>query len=134
MMLKLSKAEEATLDTHLTALADAYAALGDAVQQFNALMETAWADVQAAQDAFNEVNTEWNTWRWEVGADGRGYFDERSAKWQESDKGTAYEAWIEPYEDETTFPQSELSMPEPVEIEVEDPADEMTRFGTEPET
>jgi hypothetical protein len=68
-----------------------------------------------------------------VGADGRAYLDERLDKWQASDKGKAYEAWIEPYEDETTFPQSELSPPEPVEVETDDPADEMPRFAAEPE-
>jgi hypothetical protein len=58
---------------------------------------------------------------------------ELEEKWQDSDKGKAYEAWIEPYEDDTLFARSELSAPEPAEVEIDDPADEMVPFAAEPE-
>ena len=132
-MQKLSKTEEAQLDTYMAALVEAYEALGAAAETFNAALEEAWAAFAQEQERYNAVVDDWNAWRLQVGADGREYFDERSEKWQESHKGQAYAAWIEPYEDEYLFERSTLESPEPVEIEVNDPTDEMTPFAAGPE-
>jgi hypothetical protein len=70
--------------------------------------------------------------RVQIGADAREYFDGRSEKWQEGDKGQAYAGWMEPYEDEYLFPRSELECPEPVEVEAENPEDGLGTLDVEP--
>ena len=132
-MLKLNQADATTLTAHLEDLAQTYAALTAAVDAFNAAMREAWRAVETVQGSYDALLDEWNTWRLEVGAEGREYFEGRSATWQASPQGQAYAAWIKPYEDEQLFPPCEIEPPDEVQLDITDPADAMARLGTEPE-
>lgn len=131
-MDKLSKTEVAELERLMGLLQAKHEALESAVEAFNDAMSHEWPSVEAAQDEFNAVVDEFTTFRQDVAADIRGSIDERSEKWQDSARGQAFEAWVEPYEDEQLVDQSALECPEPLALDVEAPQDALTVLATEP--
>jgi hypothetical protein len=131
-MQKLTKAEVQEMEKLVAAVAEAYTALDEEVDVFNAAVATHWVDVAVAQTNYNDALEAWNTWRLQVGADGREFFEGRSQKWQESPKGQAYEAWIEPFEHEDAFLPSELEAPDELALEIDDPRDDMYDVAEEP--
>lgn len=88
MAFKLTKAEQATKDEILTQLHDTWDAYSSAVEK--------------AKD-FASVIAERS----------REEFDEKSEKWQESDRGHAANEWIEKWEDDGSF---EVAENEPAEV------------------
>lgn len=60
-----------------------------------AKLEAAATQVQAAIESYNAVLDEVRTFQEEVTNEAQGYFDDRSEKWQEGEKGEAYQAWVD---------------------------------------
>ena len=69
---------------------------------------------------YNEAIQNLNSFIFEIREEMQMYFDDKSEKWQESDKGFAYQEWIENWEVEfeeiENFDEIEL----PVEAELSD--------------
>ena len=94
-MSKLSKEQIARYEAFAKQLGDAKGELENAVLAFNDKIDEAWADVEAAQTAMNEVVQEANAFCQEVADEAQGEFDDRSEKWQEGERGEAVATWIE---------------------------------------
>jgi hypothetical protein len=130
LMTKLDKAAIAERDAVCSQLRDASEALEKALETFNTTLDEAWGAVESALSAYNEVVSDANAWREDIAADMQSYFDERSEKWQQSEKGTGYEAWKQQYDEE--LQTVELEKPDPLELDIEDAAEYLEQLPETP--
>jgi hypothetical protein len=79
----------------------------------------------------NEVLSEGRSWRDNVVQEMQDYYDERSEKWQQSDKGQAHEAWKRQF-DEEELEDVELEKPEPLEPDMADAAELLEQLPETP--
>jgi hypothetical protein len=105
--------------------------LDEAIAKFNDAALDAWGKVDGCREAYNEAIGDANSWKAEVAGDIQEFIDGRSDKWRESDKGSAYEAWREAYEDETE--SVEIDQPEDLSLDEDDAAENLERLPEEVE-
>jgi|SRR5215467_830978 len=118
-MTKLTKAQLTEKQDHETKLEETLDALTAAVTEYNDALEALWEEkIGPALEAYNEAVDAANQWRGDIASDMQNYYDERSEKWQEGDKGSAYSDWKDEWSEE--FDQVELDKPDAVEC---DPTD-----------
>jgi hypothetical protein len=115
-MQKLTKADLAARDALVAGLATRYAALEDAITDFNTQQRKAWAAVKAAQASYNDRIGEANTWMEGIAGDIEVYMAVRSEPWHDRDQGQAYEAWLEAFR----LPLDEIDLDVPDELELLD--------------
>jgi hypothetical protein len=106
-MLKLNKAELDERDTIVQRLNTHKDNVEAAIIAFNEAVETAFNEVESAVNAYNEAIGAANSLKSTLAESARGYFEEKSEKWQEGENGEKYASWIEALEEEI----------EPLEIE-----------------
>jgi len=98
-----------------------------AVDAHNEAVEAAFAPVKEAVDAYNETLDAIRSFYADQESDAQSTFDERSEKWQESDKGQAFQAWIESLGAASVLDDLEVPTFDPIEIddppEIEVPED-----------
>lgn len=114
-MKSLSKTQVKEKSTHQAAVADAHSDLTEAIEAFNASRTEAWAKVEEAQTKHREAVESANGWREGIEDAARGYYDDRSEKWQEGDAGQAYSSWLDALGTEFEIPD-DIDEPEDVEI------------------
>ena len=108
-MNRLNKARIARRD-ELDALLNARKkALEGAINRFNEAVGDLWIAVEEAADAYNEAVDEANEFRSDVHEEMDGYFNDRSEKWQEGEKGSDYSDWMNEWDME--FDQIEVERP-----------------------
>ena len=117
-MTKLSKKDLTLKQEHANKLTETYEKLDAAVSTFNAAMEEAWEKVQEALDEHNTAIESANEWRGDIAQQMQDYYDNRSEKWQESDKGSEYEQWKSEWEE--SFDQVEMEKPDEPDFDAED--------------
>lgn len=98
MAFALTKALQTERDTLTSKLRDAATELASAIEAYNAAMEEQQNEVKEAQDTYNNALAELRVFRDERVEQWRGEYDERSEKWQESDKGGTVSSWLEGWE------------------------------------
>jgi len=107
------------IDKFNTKRNELWEAVQAAVEAFNEGVADAWGDetdgVAPAQETYNEAVTALEEWCKEVAQSIEEYTANRSEKWQESEKASAYEEWKGQFEEE--LERCELEAPEPIEIE-----------------
>jgi len=84
--------------------------LETACEAYNEALREKWGAIDDALGAYNEAIGEVNEWQQEVAADIQSYVDDRSEKWQESDKAQEYDSWREEFEEE--FDEVTLEQPD----------------------
>ena len=155
-MNKLSKKARETWEGHLADLNEAEGELRTALESFNEESENLWGEVEAALNEFNEkrsalaedleakrteVNNaieELRSVRDEVVADQENYYDERSERWQEGERGEAYAEWKDTWEsaelelvEDLELEEEELEAPEALELPGELPFSDLEDLATE---
>src|SRR5262249_9050748 len=118
---------QAALETFTEEREVLWAALQAAVERFNDGQREAWEPVVHAQSVVNTKIEEATQWRTDIAAEMDEYLTERSEKWQESERGQAYQAWRDEYEEE----MDAIELDEPPDIELEEP-DEVTLEAEDP--
>jgi hypothetical protein len=113
-MTKLCKEDLSRRDELVSRLRETFTALDMAVDKFNTAMAEAWEGVEEALTAHNEAITDANSLKAEITEEMQDYYDDRTEKWQESDKGQAFQSWKETWEEE--FSEAELEKPEDLDI------------------
>jgi hypothetical protein len=131
-MKKLSKDDLTSLQQHVEAMHAAWEAMHDAVETYNGRVATAWGDVESAVSTYNGAVEHFHAWQTEIASAIREYIGERSEKWQAGPTGQAYEGWIEPFENDELIDAVELDAPEPLELDVGDPAEAVYDLADEP--
>jgi len=98
----------------VTRLHDSKGDLDAVIEVYNAKLAELFALVQEALEVYNATIWDAQSFRTDLVSELEGYRDERSDKWQESDRGQAFEDWIQEWEnldlDEVTIDE-----PEPLE-------------------
>jgi hypothetical protein len=92
-----------------------YEALEEAVDAFNAAMEAQWEGVANALEAYNSTVEQANEWLSMVSSEIEAYMSDRSEKWQDSERGQAYEQWKNEFES-NDLEAVELDMPAALEL------------------
>jgi hypothetical protein len=95
-------------------------ALQQAIEEFNEKIEEMFAPVEQAVEAMNEVQSEIRSYVEEMVGDWRAEWEDKSDKWQESEKGTATSAWIDEWEQWAELDEISVEKPEPLEVEIPD--------------
>lgn len=100
--------------------AEAFAALDKAVADFNSAMSEAWGEVGAAVESYNEEVTKARDFASEIAGDIESYYDDKSDKWKESERGESYSSWKDEWQG---ISLDDLELEQPSEIEIEEPED-----------
>jgi uncharacterized protein YukE len=125
-MTTFDKQERGQIDEICTRLTSTYADLVESIDAYNEAIRGLFAQhIQSALDAYNEAVSDANSLAEDLGAEMQTYFDEKSEKWQQGDKGQEYQEWI--YEWETELQPYQLS--EPDGIDYSDLEDHAETFG-----
>jgi len=115
--MKLSKADEGTFNDLVKRGEEASSALGDAADKYNKAVQEAWEEFEAEVQDSNSVIDEIREFA-EAQAEGlRCEFDEKSEKWQKSEKGQDALRMVEGWEN---FSTDQLSFDAPDEIDLGD--------------
>jgi hypothetical protein len=103
------------IDGYNSTQEDAFKKLETAIEEYNDATRGAWEDVETALGSLNETATETvetvQGWGEEITA----YVEEKSERWQESDRGEAFIAWGEEFEN-FSIDVPEIDEPTPTEI------------------
>lgn len=112
-MNKLSKAQEREKGDHADAIRDKEEALNKAIEEYNTKLEELKGPVEKAVEEMNAAITAANEWAANIASDMETYYDERSEKWQEGDRGSAYSSWKENFG--TELDEVEIEFPDALE-------------------
>lgn len=116
-MKALDKEQEKKKGELVDAIRSAHAELETAIKAFNETVETAKDEVQGKLNTLNEKITEAGEWTESIASDMDSYYEEKSERWQEGEKGQEYSAWKEEYEN---FSADSVDVDFPDDIEVPD--------------
>lgn len=109
-MNKISKTDIKQRDEIFTRIKQAAKNIEAKIEVFNKQKEALIEELQKEVTAYNEAAKDFTTWKEDREEEIKEYFNSKSEKWQEGDKGQAVERWAESWND---FPEIE-------EIEIED--------------
>lgn len=111
-MKKLSKEQMEIRGELIEALKEAEGTVNELIEAANRKIEDANEAINDANGALSDLNNaidtlnakiaEAETWGSEISSEIGDYMDERSDKWQESEKADNYRSWKEPFESLTT--------------------------------
>jgi chromosome segregation ATPase len=99
-MLKLSKDQQKKIEDLRTRWTAAREQLDSEQDDANEKIGAIEAAVNEKIADLNALVEEANSLREEIEADAQNYYDEKSEKWQEGERGSAYNDWISSWQDE----------------------------------
>lgn len=117
MAFKLTKDKLKQRDEKIEALREAGEKLKEAVEAANVEIAGIREKLEPLVDEYNAKITEAVEFVNELGEEFRGEFDDKSERWQEGDKGSEVNDWIETFE---SFALEEISLSLPDDIEEPD--------------
>jgi len=97
-MNKLSKTQCGEFEAVNVAFQGAWQDASEAVETYN-LKETTWKELKVTLDDLESAKDAAHTLITATVEAMQEYYDSKSEKWQEGDKGTAYYGWIESWQD-----------------------------------
>jgi 2-succinyl-5-enolpyruvyl-6-hydroxy-3-cyclohexene-1-carboxylate synthase len=130
-MNSLSKTEQKEQEAHGAALEAAKGKLEDAISAFNAEMLSLFENVQAATEEYNEVVDQANGWRDDIHNAQEAFFDEKSERWQEGDRGENYSSWAEEWDN--ALEQVEVDCPDEIPMPEMDQVETITNLPAAPQ-
>lgn len=130
-MNRLSKTQLAEKARLLEQLQQAGSRLEEAVADFNRKVEEAKAPVDQAVEEYNAVLAEAKAFAEGIAADAQSHYDDKSEKWQEGERGQAYQAWIGEWEN-VNLDDLEVELPAEVELPELSAVDELDGIADEP--
>jgi hypothetical protein len=113
-------------------LRDAASDIESAVEKFNTATAKAKGELEAAVMTYNERMAEADEFRDVTVGDMQGHFDEKSEKWQESERGQAYLNWINEWEG-AELGEVEIDFPNDLETPDLSAADVLEGLPDDPE-
>lgn len=131
-MKKLSAQHLQEKADHVRSLTQAREALETEINSFNTALAQIRAGVETALQVFNDTIEAAREWLEAVKDEAQQAFDERSERWQESDRGQNYQSWIEALD--PSLEAVEIDFPEDVELSGDDPADMLEQVPDEPDS
>lgn len=113
-------------------LRDTAASLEAAVEEYNAAIESLKAPVEAALEAYNEALAAAADFAEGVVADAQSEWDDKSERWQESERGLAVQSWIQEWQ-ALTLDEAAIHFPDNLEFPDLSAADEIDGLPDVPE-
>ena len=99
MAFKLTRSEETRRDILADKLRDARMILDEAVAAQVAIIEDAYAAINAALVPYNEIVEEARGFVEDIASERESEWDDKSERWQEGDRGEAAREWISQWQD-----------------------------------
>lgn len=130
--MNLSKDEQTLRDHHVEQLRLARGKLEDAINVANEKLQAIRDELTSAQEAYNEVVQAAADWADDIANVAEATIDDRSEKWQESERGQAAIAWKDVWRDLDLSP-ADITMPEDAMLDGDDPADTLENAPAEME-
>ncbi len=130
-MKKLTKAQVEARWRHMDALKASSETVEEAIDQYNQTMQEAWEKIEEAVSSYNEAIAQASEFKEEVYSEAQEYYDERSEKWQESDKGQSYQEWIDEWE--ADLDEIEVEQPDELEVPDMEASDSLENLPDEPD-
>jgi DNA repair exonuclease SbcCD ATPase subunit len=112
--MKLDKAQTERKAEIISRWREAQENLAREVETFNEKMRDAFRDVETARDEYNSALADALSFAEDVATDAQEYFDNKSEKWQESDKGAAHTDWMDTL---SNFGAEECNLDTPDDLE-----------------
>jgi len=131
-MTSIAKAELKRKAEVIASLRNAGDELEKAVEEYNAGLAGLAEKVATALEPYNEALQEAAEFRDQVVCDMEMYADDKSERWQESENGEAYQAWMDSWR-ECELGEIELELPEQIETPDLSAADQFDDLGDQPE-
>lgn len=91
--------------------------LQDAVEEYNAVVTSAFAELKQKADDYNEVIQALNQECSDIRTQISDAHDSRSEAWQESDKGDAFRSWLEDWD--IDFDEVDFDEPDELEFDMD---------------
>jgi len=123
-MQKLSKAQIKERDDLSAKLSEAGDVLNAAITKYNEAIKAAYEDVEKAMSEFNTAVIEARDFVEQVHSDIENYYDDKSEKWQESERGQNYSSWRDAWS-EAISELNEVEYSEPDSFDEADIPDEV---------
>ena len=125
-MTKFTKFEVAEIDKLCNRLRDGYDELNAAIDKYNEAVKALWEPVQKALDTYNEAISDANCYANDELTSGmQEYYDEKSEKWQQGEKGQRFDAWLQEWSTEL----EQVSLDEPDEADASNIEDCAETYG-----
>jgi hypothetical protein len=132
-MNRLSKTQLAEKVRLLQQLRRVGSKVEEALADFNRKVEEAKAPVDQAVEEYNAVLAEAKAFAEGIAADAQSHYDDKSEKWQEGERGQAYQAWVSEWEN-VNLDDLEVELPGEVELPELNAVDELDCIADEPGT
>lgn len=126
MAFKLTKADTTLIDRNLGVLVDARRDLDGSIDDFNRVVAEAYRDLSTSLAAYNEAKNELGGTFRDIHGEQEAAYDEKSDNWREGERGVATEEWISTISQIADDLETDLVIPEPEEIEINDETDFQT--------
>lgn len=115
-MKSLNKEQLNNLTQLQSDLQDAQEKVESAISDFNANINELWANlVSDSLDDYNKLVQQATEFVDETRSTMQSYYDERSEKWQEGDRGQDFQSWLDEW-DSTELEEIEMTMPEETDL------------------
>lgn len=131
-MKTLTKPEIARRNALCALVQSAREDLDVAIAAYNTAMEEAFVHVQTTADVYNGLIEEAKEWADTMAGQIQDYYECRSARWREGERGRAYDAWLEAYE-EALFEAADIEAPDPLEWDGQDVASILEGLPEDPQ-
>lgn len=130
-MKSLSKKQEDRRQKIIGSLQESSEKLAASIRSLNAGLETAFAEVEKAQEDYNAIVGTAEEFRDEVNSAQSDYFEDKSEGWQEGGAGSAYSEWKDSWEE--AFERIEIEPPLEIELSDDDTnhADRLSDLSSE---
>lgn len=139
-MFKFTKDEKTQIAQSVSDLAEARADLDNASHEYNQAVQDAYAVLEESIGAYNAKLEDARSVLTDIHSQAESDFSDKSEKWQEGDKGTATQEWIDTLSEALDW-FNDIDMPsEPEELSIDDlitgddPAEVLEGLASEPET
>jgi hypothetical protein len=123
MAFKLNKAQQKRRDGLESALTENATNLERVVENFNEAIAAAWEKVEDAVSGYNDVLTEAREFRDEIVGAMQDEMSNKSEKWQESERASEVQSWVEEWEGAEL---DDVELTKPDEIDFSTPEHDVT--------
>lgn len=130
-MNKLDKTQTAERDRLVAALRAAETKIVAEVEAFNKIVAEAFLPMEQAVEAYNALLQEARGLAENVSSEAQEEFDNRSEKWQESERGQSFNSWIQEWTC-ASFNDAEVCRPDEIDPPDLSAADELEALPDEP--